>query len=201
MKNLLTIIALCFLWQVDAQTNPVTNLSWNHWYETPNNYFTLEWEEPNLPHDDLLGYNIYRENELFLFVTETSIYNVEEGSNCGGEDFFSYGDGEGFMAYVTAVYNPGEVESTPLGIEVDGILLTTDPNMVNINSLHPNPTVGILNIEGHGLSGILIFDMYGKLVKIAEPEPAIDLSNLSKGIYFIKLISENGGAVKKIILK
>ena len=72
----LIIILLTFTIQSFGQINPVKNLTWSHWYDDPNNYFTLEWEEPESPHDQIIGYNIYRENDLYIFVNEMSIYNV-----------------------------------------------------------------------------------------------------------------------------
>ena len=104
-------ISMAFTFQSIGQINPVQNLNWEHWYESPNNFFVLSWDEPEQPHDEIIGYNIYRENDLFLFITdETSIYNIEDPvngivSNCGGEEFLFYNNGEGFFAHVTAVYN------------------------------------------------------------------------------------------------
>jgi len=199
-------IFLTFIFQSIGQINPVNNLTWNHWYEFQNNFFILEWEEPDLPHDDLIGYNVYRENELFIFINETSIYNIYDSvygivSNCGGEDFLFYGTGEGFTAYVTAVYNPGQIESTSEAIEIDGPLLILNDVKKHKAILYPNPTDGILNIGNRNLTKIQIFDLTGKLVKEFNPIPLVDLSNLSKGIYLIKLISDEGTITDKIIIK
>lgn len=136
-------ISLPFIFQSMGQINPVNNLSWDHWYEFQNNYFILEWEEPDSPHDELIGYNVYRENDLFIFVTETSIFNVEQESNCGEEEFFNYGEGKSFTAYVRAVYNPGQVESTTQEEQVGGLLLNINNNIIVETILYPNPTNGI----------------------------------------------------------
>lgn len=203
MKTIILTLAisLTFVFQSIGQINLVNNLSWDQWYEFQNNYFTLEWEEPDLPHDELIGYNVYRENELFIFVTETSIFNIEQGSNCGGEDFLFYGNGDGFTAYVRAVYNPGQIESTAQEIQINGPLLNIDNNIIVENTLYPNPTSGILNVKNYDLSEILIFDITGKLIKEYEPNPIIDLSTISKGIYIVKLISDKGITLKRVILK
>ena len=148
---------------------------------------------------------MYRENELFIFINETSIYNIYDPvygivSNCGGEDFLFYGTGD-FTAYVTAVYNSGQNESTSESIEIDGPLLIINDVKKQKALLYPNPTNGILNIGNKNLTKIQIFDLTGKIIKEFNPNPLVDLSNFSKGIYLIKLISDEGIMTDKIIIK
>ena len=207
MKTItLTItIFLTFIFQSIGQINPVNNLTWDHWYEFQHNYFVLEWEEPDSPHDELIGYNVYREDELFIFINETSIYNIYDPvdgiiSNCGGEEFLFYGTG-GFSAYVTAVYNPNQVESTSETIEIDEPALIINDVKKQKAILYPNPTNGILNIGNENLTKIQIFDLTGSIIKEFNPSSQINLSNLDKGIYLIKLISEDGILTDKILIK
>lgn len=201
-------ISLVFAFQSIGQINPVQNLNWEQWYESPNNFFILSWDEPEQPHDEIIGYNIYRENDFYLFISgETSIYNIEDPvngivSNCGGEDFLFYNNGEGFFTHVTAVYNPGAVESDYIETEyIEGPLLETE----NLNNqkpiIYPNPSKGILNIGNKDLNKILIYDFSGKKIEELTATPQIDLSDISKGIYLMKLISEEGILVAKIILE
>ncbi len=82
--------------------------------------------------------------------------------------------------------------SLPLSIHETSL---TDQN------IFPNPTTGILNITAHDLEKIMVIDISGKLIKEMNPNPKIDLSDLSKGLYFIKLISEKQEWVQKIIIK
>jgi len=205
-KLSLIITFLTFTFQSFGQINPVENLTWSHWYDTPNNYFRLEWEEPESPHDQIIGYNIYRENDLYIFVNETSIYNIgppvhpANYSNCGGEDFFFYGDGDGFTAFVTAVYS-GQIESNAETANIDGPLLSTNKFKRNEIKIYPNPTDGIVNIKSENLKKIKVFTLNGKIIKEYNPKNQIDLSEISKGIYIIKLISESGVLTDKIIIK
>lgn len=107
MKSTILTIAIfiTFIFQTIGQINPITNLTWIQYYESPNNYFQLSWDEPESPHDELIGYNIYAGDELYRFQTENSLYNLEGSSNCG-IDFLLYYGGAEFLAHVTAVYNP-----------------------------------------------------------------------------------------------
>ena len=189
-----------------GQINPVQNLTWQHWYDMPNNFFILSWDEPEIPHDEIIGYNIYRENDLYLFLTdETSIYNTESiygiVSNCGGEEFLFYNDFQGFFAHVTAVYE-GEVESDFIEtVFIEGAMIGINENKHVKPKVYPNPSKGIVYIESKNLDSILIYDISGRIIREMEPHSQIDLSDFTKGLYLIKLISGPKTFVDKIILE
>lgn len=73
-------------------------------------------------------------------------------------------------------------------------------------TISPNPSNGIFNISNTNLiqlSKIKIFDTNAKLIKelaILENQTniALDLTNLSKGLYFVELSNDNDKTVKKI---
>lgn len=209
MKTKILTLA-SFLFFVSAaigQVNPVQNLTWDHWYEYGNNFFTLEWDEPAAPHDEILGYNVYQEDHLFIFIDEgTSIFNIYSSvygivSNCGGESFLFYNNGEGFEAHVTAVY-AGNVESDYTEtVFVGGPLLNIDAPELQKAVLYPNPTTGILNIENTEYDKIMVYDLSGRKIKSFEPRSQIDLSDLSSGIYTIQLISASQIQTQKVILE
>ena len=201
-KTILTLgVFLVFTCHSIGQINPVINLTWDQYYVTPNNYFELKWEEPEAPHDELIGYNIYRGDELYRFQTENSLYHLEEGSNCD-IDFLFYNEGEGFLAHVTAVYNPGQVESDYTEtVEIEGPLLSNKDIKQEKPILYPNPTTGILNIENVTVNKILIYDLSGKLISKLSSQHQINVSNLSKGVYLFKLISEEEIIVNKIVVE
>lgn len=200
-KNILILtIFMAFAFTSFGQTNPVTNLTWNQTYIFPNNYFTLSWDAPALPHDALIGYNIYRGNELYRFQTETSLYHEQHGSNAGGIDFLLY-DPVPVLVHVTAVYSPGNIESAfTETIQLNGPLLS-NPEFKKIDAiLYPNPTNGILNIGNTNLTKILMYDISGKIIREFKPQPAIDLSTIPKGFYLIKLVSSKGESIDKVIV-
>jgi type IX secretion system substrate protein len=204
MKTKLLILFLTLSVQSFAQINPVENATWAHGYENMHNLFELKWDEPLQPHNNLLGYNIYRNNELYRFQTETSLYHLYVDlygyvENCS-EDFLMYGEGEGFDIHVTAVYE-GQVESDYLQtFHDDGLLLVTAGFANEKAVLYPNPTKGILNIGNKNLKNIVVYDVSGKIIKAFAPESQIDLSSLSKGLYIIKLFGERETIVDKIVI-
>ncbi|MBC8756689.1 T9SS type A sorting domain-containing protein [Kordia sp. YSTF-M3] len=198
---LIFTIFLTFVCTSFGQTNPVLNLTWDHTYVYPpgNNYFDLSWDEPALPHDALIGYNVYRGTELYRFQTENSLYNLIQGANCG-EDFLFYNPAP-FFVHVTAVYSPNNTESTfTETVQVDGPLLS-NPEFKKMDAiLYPNPTSGILHIGNTNLTKILVYDISGKIIRELKPQATVDLSNMPKGFYFIKLMSEKGETTDKIIV-
>ena len=81
----------------------------------------------------------------------------------------------------------------------------------NVIWVYPNPTTGVLNLvqerievagQAHNdVQSVEIFDVYGR--KVLEPSLTVlrsyDLTVLSAGIYFVKIHTENGIIMKKVI--
>ncbi len=92
-----------------------------------------------------------------------------------------------------------------------GVTFTTDATLglddnllaTKIN-IFPNPTNGVLNISvpsGYAVDNISVFDVTGKRVKYTNAfVKSLDLSNLSKGFYILK-IKTNKGLLSKKVLK
>jgi len=90
---------------------------------------------------------------------------------------------------------------------VDDIeILTTISGVKNINNnsvkLYPNPTTGIVNIEGiDNYKELQVLDIQGKTVMtINDFTNTLNVSNLPKGNYIIRIISDNSVITKKLTL-
>lgn len=212
MKKVLNTICFALFFNVVAvaQTNPIQNLTWSQWYEYPNNFFQLQWEAPAQPHNALLGYNIYRNGELYGFQTETSLYSVYSELygfvfNCNALEFLGLDNQDqpytnGFEIYVTAVYD-GNIESEYLQtVFSNGLALKTNNFGEKKAIIFPNPTTGVLNIGNQNLTKIIVCDFSGKVSHTFEPNAQIDLGFMPKGFYLVKLISESEIIVGKIVL-
>lgn len=82
-----------------------------------------------------------------------------------------------------------------------GINLSNENFSNNVFKLFPNPTSNILKIEtSETINDIKIIDLAGRTTAVSNFENnKIDVSNLSNGIYFIKIKTNNGDFEQKFI--
>lgn len=71
-------------------------------------------------------------------------------------------------------------------------------------SIYPNPSKNSFKVESSEEGKLQVYNLSGVLVKtIDKTNPLLDVTidNLSKGVYLVKLISENKQAIRKLIVK
>ncbi len=69
---------------------------------------------------------------------------------------------------------------------------------------YPNPTKDMLFIEGDSILSVCILNSRGQLIQqmmVNKKITKINLSHLSQGVYFVKIVSVKGSILKKIIHK
>ena len=104
-----------------------------------------------------------------------------------------------------SVKNDTNVGFIPIeGVTITGVGIKTMTN--DGITVFPNPTTGKLTIDNGQLTinNVELFDVYGRMQKSRKAEEQkgelnIDISELSKGIYFLKINTENGIVTKKVI--
>ncbi len=100
-----------------------------------------------------------------------------------------------------------------LGVTIDnfvinGVLSNQNFELNNI-TIYPNPSNGIFQISLGNIqpTAIDVYDLTGKVifsqksVTISDYEASLDLSNISQGVYFVKITADNQNIVKRIIKK
>jgi hypothetical protein len=95
-------------------------------------------------------------------------------------------------------------------VTVTGTASVEDVGFFNFN-LFPNPVVNVVNIKFENIINdpikIEIYDVVGKLIfknieyLTDENKLSIDISNLNRGVYILKVYSENVVSLKKFIKK
>lgn len=186
-----TFIALLISKCLFAQINPIQNLLWEYEYlGLDGENFALSWDEPENPHDELLGYNIYRNNELYRFQVENVLFCTAE-FDCNDDNGFPFFEGgQSFYAHVTAVYT-GEIESEYIdSVYVDKPLLNIKEIKTKKIKTYPNPVQNELFFESE-FKQVSIFSLNGNLLKSFKKVNSIQVADLPKGIYLIKAIKEN----------
>ena len=97
--------------------------------------------------------------------------------------------------------NFGSSESRNFGVANP---LANENFSLNKIKVYPNPSNGLITIDSVNPVNIIVTDISGKQVynlnNVTNQSP-INLSNLQKGIYLIKLSNEDGAQTEKIILK
>lgn len=98
-----------------------------------------------------------------------------------------------------------------LGVNVDdflisGTLYANNFDVTNSISVYPVPSKGIFTISHNevSLKNVEVYDLAGKIILSkssleAQTETTLDLTNAANGVYFVKIETENGKTVKRII--
>ena len=88
-------------------------------------------------------------------------------------------------------------------------LAKIDKNLEAAISVYPNPSQAVFNLEFNSIDNkpeiIEVFDINGRNIQEIKVSSStfqsVDLSGLSKGIYFLRISNEDSFAVKRIILQ
>ena len=88
-----------------------------------------------------------------------------------------------------------------LSVNASGALSVTDDYTFQKAKVYPNPVVNILHVKN--ISGLKIINIYNSLGQqvLQSKQDTIDVSHLSKGMYFLQIESSQGTETKRIIKK
>ena len=187
-------------------------------------------EEPEYPEPttvpDAPVINVYAENSGLIVIeweaVETAMFYyvyhkgklVGDGQVMGTEvEIKVYPETE-YCFTVTAVNTVGESEhsneacaTTPAEgedpINPDGNIEVAENNF----NIYPNPVNDRLYIETESeIEEVVVYDVYGRVQNLRNSETqklrnSIDVTDLNSGIYFVKVVTENGEVVKRFVKK
>ncbi len=108
-----------------------------------------------------------------------------------------YDTDDEFLELISASGNILNYRNTP-------IIFSINEEVFSTISIYPNPVSNTLNISSVNsvINSITIFSLTGKKVlEVSEELNSIDVSNISKGMYFIEIFTSEGSSVKKFIKK
>ncbi len=100
----------------------------------------------------------------------------------------------------------GEPQNTNQAqVFASALTLGTSSFDFNAINFYPNPATDFIMIDNKSnttINSVLISDLNGRNVfETNEVNEYIDITNLSKGIYFAKITTDSGSVIKKIVLK
>jgi hypothetical protein len=80
--------------------------------------------------------------------------------------------------------------------ELSNTVFTKDDSI----TVSPNPTHAIITIHGNSaIKSITLFDVQGRILETVLNSNSIDLADKTNGIYFLKITSEKGSKVEKVV--
>lgn len=91
-------------------------------------------------------------------------------------------------------------------IEICGLFNTSmlAPNGVNTTdeattvSLYPNPATDVVTVSAEGLREVSLLDLNGRVLSTTT-SPRVDVSGLAAGVYFLRVVTDNGIAREKLV--
>jgi Secretion system C-terminal sorting domain len=212
----LFICELFFISEIFGQLNPIKNLVFKQQHvmfsTCPGfNCIELTWNQPDISvNDNLVGYNIYRNDILWRFQTDIGFFCNEIGCPNSNDDFLNYGGP--FTIKVKAVYNYNHIESIAngsayfvgLSTEIKGNLFDKifimknpvakdDEICISIpDNLNEDFNIQIISILGQCINRINM-NRENNIIKIKT-------NNFNSGIYQIILSFKNQSISRKIIV-
>ena len=181
---------------------PVQNLDGEYYYTDDENLGgLLNWSTPTVTYG-LDHFNVYRalisykaEGELIAEIPYDGLAAYEYLDNMAGQWM------GGYKYEVTCTYVLGD-ESCESD-EAESIILITDLDETTGNvNIYPNPTNGLLRIEGQGIMYIKINNLLGQRIMetTAESQATIDLSRHESGMYVVRIETKNEVLTQKVNL-
>ena len=180
-----------FAYEYSDHVYPAQNLNVTTTGDEPK--LQLSWEAPTNGTPD--GYNIIIDGKL----VKANVKGLTFTDNASVLDVY---DGKTHYIEVVAIY-PNNRKSVSIIGEIS--------NVVNINEvkdnqcrIYPNPVNDRLYVEaGTEINEVVVYDVFGRLQVTETPSHqgnvVIDVENLKSGIYFVKINTEKGNIVKRII--
>jgi hypothetical protein len=158
-------------------------------FELIPNIAFLNWAAPE-PSGDLLGYNVYRDNEKI---------NTEIISSLFFED--SLANPSQYLYFVTAVYPECEAPSDTISLFITHI--QEDEN--SGTSIFPNPVKFLLNIRSQfEIKRVSIMNNLGQVLYLGDfnkQSIQINMSDFDRGIYVLKVETKEGIIAKKLLVQ
>jgi len=112
----------------------------------------------------------------------------------------------GTFNFTVQATNSSGYDTKALVIEINGGVGIPEIKMLNIR-IYPNPTTGELRIKSEELriENIVFFDVFGRKLSVnkfsQQSEVMINISHFLPGTYFMKIQTEAGETLKKVVKK
>lgn len=157
---------------------------------------SISWDKTGNPQ----SYRVYRSDDNEDYQLLATVPSSEN-------QYFDDVNINGIYYYQVTAYND-YCESMPAvtsDLDIDYVFVDyvyIDENNVSA-IVYPNPTAGGLNIKSNGMKQVAVFDLVGqKLMEknVETDELSLDISRFEKGVYMLRIITEEGETTQRIML-
>ena len=183
---------------------PVQNLQGEYQWHNGEEYGAyISWDRPDIT-ANLHHFKVLRSTGAYK--DEVLVAEIPYDGNNSYEYFDNTYDliQSEFVYYsVNCVYIRGEEQCESewwdVGFWITDIEENTDKNI----DVYPNPTNGLLNIEGQSTMHICLSNLLGQKLQEVTVEGSIvlDLSRFESGMYLVRIETENGVTIQKVNLR
>ena len=130
----------------------------------------------------------------------------------GGDDLVTvnvnaigHSDGETLTAEIKFITNdpekPEVIIPLTMHVDLDNVIEASESAF----NVYPNPTTGIVMVEGENISAVSIYNAAGQLVNVVRvngENASVDMSSFGAGVYFFNIIDNaNNTTVQRVVVK
>ncbi len=187
--------------EVPLACYPVKNLEGEYqWHDDEEYGAYISWNRPDIT-ANLHHFKVLRSTGAYK--DEVLVAEIPYDGNNSYEYFDNTYDliQSEFVYYsVNCVYIRGEEQCESEWRDVGFWITDIEENTDESINVYPNPTNGLLNIEGQGAMRINVSNLVGQKLMETEVEgnSVLDLSRFESGIYILSIKTENGFVVRKV---
>ena len=127
--------------------------------------------------------NLADEDHEDVYYRLTAFYLADNGETCESD-------------FATTLNNPDQNY-----VAID--LTATEENLASSLKLYPNPTNGCVTIELEEMQKVMVYNVLGQVLLSKEVNGnalQLDLSGLGNGLFWVKIMSQNGMVVKPLVI-
>lgn len=139
----------------------------------------------------LAGYNIYRDDVLIGTTTQTTFQDS------------GLTNGQMYCYRVRTLCSNGESDGSQCVCVTGGVNSIEENNNGQVE-IYPNPSNGLINVRAEGMNSISVFSLTGqKLIdRVAgSDDETVDMTGFGAGVYMIRIVTENGSAVRRVVIQ
>jgi uncharacterized delta-60 repeat protein len=153
---------------------------------------------------DFTSYPLVTENKIITLNTDgtkDTAFITGIGFNSSVNTIIQLADDKIIVGGNFITYKGNSTSAYLIKLHTEASLSTTSFDAANAFVIYPNPAQNVLHLQSNNfttIKAVKIYDLQGKVV-LQDTNDTINVSNLAKGLYIVKIATEEGEVTKKFI--